>query len=74
MRSRWNKKTGDWEEVAPGVGTVELGAGPLVMSDIEGFYEPGGNAQNGGKFIDGRSDLRNYERANGVRQVGNDLD
>ena len=42
------------------------GKSPLVISDIEPFQTQDGHA------ITSRSDLRSYEQANGVRQVGND--
>ena len=37
-----------------------------VLSDIEPFVAPGGD------YITSRSQLRAYEHANGVRQIGND--
>ena len=40
---------------------------PLVISDIEPFQTQDGRA------ITSRMDLRNYERANGVKQVGTDF-
>jgi hypothetical protein len=39
---------------------------PLVISDIEPFQT------QDGKAITSRMDLRAYEQANGVKQVGND--
>lgn len=39
---------------------------PLVISDIEPFKT------QDGKAITSRKDLRAYEQANGVKQVGND--
>lgn len=41
-------------------------ADPLVISDIEPFKTQDGTA------ITSRADLRAYEQANGVKQVGND--
>lgn len=40
--------------------------GGLVMSDISPFLT------QDGKAIGSRSDLRAYEQANGVKQIGND--
>ena len=73
MRLYWDGE--DWVTERP-VRKVENRSGlqcPMIQSDAEGFWEPGGNAQNGGQFIDGRKDIRAYEKANGVRQVGNDI-
>ena len=47
-------------------------AAPMILSDIEGFMEPGGTVENGGQYIEGRRALREYEQKNGVRQIGND--
>lgn len=41
---------------------------PMIMSDIAPFRTAGDNVA-----ITSRSELRNYERKNGIRQVGNDL-
>jgi hypothetical protein len=41
---------------------------PMIISDIAPFQTAGDNVA-----ITSRSELRDYERKNGVRQVGNDI-
>jgi hypothetical protein len=63
----------NWVEVEPGVRSKAPGSTAAVMPDIEGFYAPGGNAYNGGEFIEGRAHLREYERRTGTRQIGDQI-
>jgi hypothetical protein len=42
---------------------------PMVVNDIQPFRLPGPD----GEVIGSRKHLRDYERAHGVRQIGNDL-
>ena len=51
-----------WNKAGPRGG----GGGPLVVPDIQPF------ATQDGTYIASRKHLRDYERAMGVRQVGND--
>jgi len=61
MRTRYVRRNGKIVEKHSGASS-----GPLVISDIKEFVTQDGVA------ITSRSQLRDYERRNGVRQVGND--
>jgi hypothetical protein len=61
MRTRYVRRNGKIVEKHQATAT-----GPLVLSDIKEFVTQDGVA------ITSRSQLRDYERKNGVRQVGND--
>jgi hypothetical protein len=61
MRTRYVHRNGKIVEKHQATPT-----GPLVLSDIQEFVTQDGVA------ITSRSQLRDYERKNGVRQVGND--
>ncbi len=63
----------NWIEVDPGIRVKLPGKSPDVMPDIEGFWEPGASEKIKGKFIDGRADLRAFERETGKRQIGDQI-